>query len=100
MQSQSSGKRYLSYYFSQEGIEIVDFGEEADLYIVNSCAVTKEAENKTRQSGKQDPAKKSCSSSNINRLLCRLITQEGQNPLNNQSFLLPQFLKKKKSWLW
>ena len=39
----------LTTTFSQEGIEVVNFGEKADLYIVNSCAVTIEAENKTRQ---------------------------------------------------
>ena len=39
----------LATTFSREGVEVVSFGEEADLYIVNSCAVTKEAENKTRQ---------------------------------------------------
>jgi len=34
----------LTTTFSQEGIEVVNFGEKADLYIVNSCAVTREAE--------------------------------------------------------
>jgi threonylcarbamoyladenosine tRNA methylthiotransferase MtaB len=35
--------------FVKGNIEIVDFDEVADCYIVNSCAVTEEAERKTRQ---------------------------------------------------
>ncbi|MEN3202741.1 MAG: tRNA (N(6)-L-threonylcarbamoyladenosine(37)-C(2))-methylthiotransferase MtaB [Atribacterota bacterium] len=35
--------------FKKAGFTIVDFDEVADYYIVNSCAVTEEAERKTRQ---------------------------------------------------
>jgi threonylcarbamoyladenosine tRNA methylthiotransferase MtaB len=35
--------------FMDNGYQIVDFSEEADLYIVNSCTVTNEAARKTRQ---------------------------------------------------
>lgn len=35
--------------FQSGGVEVVDFEEVADCYIVNSCAVTEEAERKTRQ---------------------------------------------------
>lgn len=35
--------------FEKAGFTIVDFDEAADYYIVNSCAVTEEAERKTRQ---------------------------------------------------
>lgn len=33
----------------EAGVTIVDFGDVADCYIINSCAVTEEAERKTRQ---------------------------------------------------
>lgn len=35
--------------FKDNGYKIVDFSEKADVYIVNSCAVTNEAARKTRQ---------------------------------------------------
>ncbi|MFN2341288.1 MAG: tRNA (N(6)-L-threonylcarbamoyladenosine(37)-C(2))-methylthiotransferase MtaB [Halanaerobium sp.] len=35
--------------FMDNGFQIVDFSEKADLYIVNSCTVTNEAARKTRQ---------------------------------------------------
>lgn len=35
--------------FEKAGLTVVDFDEVADCYIVNSCAVTEEAERKTRQ---------------------------------------------------
>lgn len=35
--------------FIDNGYQIVDFSEKADIYIVNSCAVTNEAARKTRQ---------------------------------------------------
>src|SRR6056297_3462142 len=35
--------------FIDNGYQIVDFSEEADVYIVNSCTVTNEAARKTRQ---------------------------------------------------
>lgn len=35
--------------FERAGLTVVDFDEVADCYIVNSCAVTEEAERKTRQ---------------------------------------------------
>src|SRR6056297_1042754 len=35
--------------FIDNGYQVVDFSEKADVYIVNSCAVTNEAARKTRQ---------------------------------------------------
>ena len=35
--------------FRKDGFEIVDFGEDADIYIINTCAVTHIAEKKSRQ---------------------------------------------------
>ncbi len=35
--------------FRHRGFEIVDFGEDADIYIINTCAVTHIAEKKSRQ---------------------------------------------------
>src|SRR5690554_5046861 len=35
--------------FKKEGYKIVDFGEDADIYIINSCTVTNEAARKSRQ---------------------------------------------------
>jgi threonylcarbamoyladenosine tRNA methylthiotransferase MtaB len=35
--------------FREAGLEVVDFEEIADCYVINSCAVTGEAERKTRQ---------------------------------------------------
>lgn len=85
----------LATTFSQEGVEIVDFGEEADLYIVNSCAVTKEAENKTRQLVNRILRKNLAPRVILTGCYARLITQEGQNPFEQSVFLLPQFPKEK-----
>ncbi len=46
--------------FAQDGYEIVPFSETADVYVVNSCAVTAEGERKSRQvlhrARRQNPA--------------------------------------------
>ncbi|MBQ6264940.1 MAG: tRNA (N(6)-L-threonylcarbamoyladenosine(37)-C(2))-methylthiotransferase MtaB [Clostridia bacterium] len=39
----------ISKRLEQEGYEIVDSSEEADVYIINSCTVTAESDRKTRQ---------------------------------------------------
>lgn len=44
--AESSG---LAREFSQVGYEIVEFGKEADLYVINTCTVTAAAEKKCRQ---------------------------------------------------
>ncbi|MCX6091195.1 MAG: radical SAM protein, partial [Candidatus Atribacteria bacterium] len=40
---------FIAASFQNAGFELVDFGEDADLFVVNGCAVTQEAEKKTRQ---------------------------------------------------
>lgn len=39
----------LKGIFSQEGFDIVDFGGEADLFVINTCTVTHLADRKSRQ---------------------------------------------------
>lgn len=39
----------MAHLFSQAGYEVTDFADQADVYIVNSCAVTVQAERKSRQ---------------------------------------------------
>lgn len=39
----------LRQSFSSNGYQIVEFGEYADIYIINTCAVTAEAERKSKQ---------------------------------------------------
>ncbi|MEG1763190.1 MAG: tRNA (N(6)-L-threonylcarbamoyladenosine(37)-C(2))-methylthiotransferase MtaB, partial [Bacteroidales bacterium] len=45
--AESSG---LSQQFVEKGYEIVDFKEQADIYVINTCTVTAMAEKKCRQS--------------------------------------------------
>ncbi|MFA6940171.1 MAG: tRNA (N(6)-L-threonylcarbamoyladenosine(37)-C(2))-methylthiotransferase MtaB, partial [Clostridiaceae bacterium] len=35
--------------FKEEGYQIVDFGEKADVYVINSCTVTSMGDKKSRQ---------------------------------------------------
>ena len=39
----------LQQHFAREGYEIVDFEEEADVYVVNSCTVTATGDKKSRK---------------------------------------------------
>ncbi len=39
----------MAHLFRQAGYDVVDFSEVADIYIVNTCAVTLQAERKSRQ---------------------------------------------------
>lgn len=39
----------MSQALENQGIEIVDCGEKADVYVINSCTVTAESDRKTRQ---------------------------------------------------
>ena len=39
----------LMELFKQEGYQIVDFGEKADVYVINSCTVTNMGDKKSRQ---------------------------------------------------
>jgi len=39
----------LAAILKSENISLVDFADQADWYIINSCAVTKMSEKKTRQ---------------------------------------------------
>lgn len=39
----------MAHLFAQAGYQVVDFSSPADVYIVNSCAVTLQAERKSRQ---------------------------------------------------
>lgn len=39
----------LTELFKEEGYEIVDFGEKADIYVINSCTVTNIGDKKSRQ---------------------------------------------------
>ena len=40
---------YIVESFSKAGYGIVDFKEEADIYIINTCTVTSQADSKSRQ---------------------------------------------------
>ncbi len=85
----------LTTTFSQEGIEVVNFGEKADLYIVNSCAVTREAENKTRQLVNRVLRNNLAPRVILTGCYARLISQEEKNPFEEPVFLLPDFPKEK-----
>ena len=85
----------LATTFSREGVEVVNFGEEADLYIVNSCAVTREAENKTRQMVNRILRKNLAPRVILTGCYARLIFQEGRNLFEEPVFLLPSFPKEK-----
>ena len=39
----------FKYYFKKLGYQILKFNQIADIYIINTCAVTQEAERKSRQ---------------------------------------------------
>lgn len=43
----------ISKFFPKEEYQLVDFKEEADFYVINSCSVTQFAERKTRTAAKQ-----------------------------------------------
>jgi len=85
----------LATTFSREGVEVVSFGEEADLYIVNSCAVTKEAENKTRQMVNRILRNNLAPRVILTGCYARLISQERKNPFKEPVFLLPSFPKER-----
>jgi len=85
----------LATTFSREGIKVVDFGEEADLYIINSCAVTKEAEHKTRQLVNRILRKNLAPRIILTGCYAQLIAQEGENPFEKSVALLPHFPKEK-----
>lgn len=85
----------LTTTFFQEGIEVVNFGEKADLYIVNSCAVTREAENKTRQLVNRVLRNNLAPRVILTGCYARLISQEEKNPFEEPVFLLPDFPKEK-----
>ncbi|HXL02979.1 MAG TPA: tRNA (N(6)-L-threonylcarbamoyladenosine(37)-C(2))-methylthiotransferase MtaB [Candidatus Atribacteria bacterium] len=85
----------LATTFSQEGVEVVSFGEEADLYIVNSCAVTKEAENKTRQLVNRILRKHLAPRIILTGCYAYRISRERENPFEESVFLLPDFPKEK-----
>ena len=86
----------LTTTFFQEGIEVVNFGEKADLYIVNSCAVTREAENKTRQLVNRVLRNNLAPRVILTGCYARLISQEEKNPFEEPVFCYPIFPKKKK----
>ena len=44
---------HLLRRMEREGYEVVDFGEEADVYVVNTCTVTSVAEKKCRTAIRQ-----------------------------------------------
>ena len=85
----------LATTFSREGVEVVSFGEEADLYIVNSCAVTKEAENKTRQMVNRILRNNLAPRVILTGCYARLISQERKNPFKEPVFLLPSLPKER-----
>ena len=41
--------------FEEAGYQEVDFKEEADVYVINTCTVTNTGDSKSRQSGKWMP---------------------------------------------
>lgn len=43
----------MARLFRRQGWQVVDFGEEADAYVVNTCAVTRRSEAKSRQAVRQ-----------------------------------------------
>ena len=46
--NQSEGESFMEY-FKENGYEVVDFNELADIYLIHTCTVTSQADSKSRQ---------------------------------------------------
>lgn len=92
----------ISRQFSPEGYDIVDFHDEADLYVIHSCTVTANAEKKTiaaiRQSHKRNPDAKIAVIGCMSELDPeRLRKQDGVEWVlgNNDKYVLKEILESK-----
>ncbi len=74
---------------ASSGFEVVDFSAESDIYIINSCAVTKEAERKTRQCVRQALRRNAQGLVLLTGCAARLFWQREYNPWGARVVLLP-----------
>ena len=61
--------------FRDEGFDRVDFSEKADIYVINTCSVTENADKRFKTIVKQAQKAKSRSFCCCNRLLCTIKTR-------------------------
>lgn len=74
---------------AQNGFEIVDFSEESDFYLINGCAVTQEAERKTRQMVRQALRRNTQALVLLTGCTARLLFKERKDPWNGRVVILP-----------
>ncbi|MEN3185635.1 MAG: tRNA (N(6)-L-threonylcarbamoyladenosine(37)-C(2))-methylthiotransferase MtaB [Atribacterota bacterium] len=79
----------------QNGFEVVDFSQESDLYIVNGCAVTQEAERKTRQMVHQALRRNAQALVLLVGCTARLFWRENEDPWDGRVVILPAQDKEK-----
>lgn len=80
---------------TQNGFEIVDFSEKSDLYLINGCAVTQEAERKTRQMVRQALRRNTQALVLLTGCTARLFLGEHKDPWNGRVVILPAQDKEK-----
>ncbi|MBC7217190.1 MAG: tRNA (N(6)-L-threonylcarbamoyladenosine(37)-C(2))-methylthiotransferase MtaB [Candidatus Caldatribacterium sp.] len=81
--------------FERAGLTVVDFDEVADCYIVNSCAVTEEAERKTRQYVRRAARRNPKASVILIGCCAKLWNHRNGNPLGEKVVILPAREKEK-----
>lgn len=72
--NQSEGESFIEY-FKENGFDIVDFNDIADIYLIHTCTVTSQADSKSRQMIRK--AKKTNSSSKVIVTGCYAQTEPG-----------------------
>ncbi|MGC8778169.1 MAG: tRNA (N(6)-L-threonylcarbamoyladenosine(37)-C(2))-methylthiotransferase MtaB [Candidatus Caldatribacteriaceae bacterium] len=73
----------------RNGFEMVDFSQESDIYLINSCAVTQEAERKTRQVVRQALCRNPQALVLLTGCAARLFRREGKDPWKGRVVILP-----------
>jgi|YNPMSStandDraft_1061717.scaffolds.fasta_scaffold05367_4 threonylcarbamoyladenosine tRNA methylthiotransferase MtaB len=79
----------------EKGFEVVHFSEVSDLYIINGCAVTQEAERKTRQMVRQALRRNPGALVLLAGCAARLLRKEAQNPWDERVVVLTSQEKEK-----
>lgn len=75
--------------FAEHGFEITDFSNVSDIYLINGCAVTQEAERKTRQMVRQALRRNPQARVILTGCAAQLIFQEGKNSWDERVIVLP-----------
>ncbi|MGQ9473806.1 MAG: tRNA (N(6)-L-threonylcarbamoyladenosine(37)-C(2))-methylthiotransferase MtaB [Candidatus Caldatribacteriaceae bacterium] len=79
----------LQRAFAEHGFEIVDFSKVSDIYLINGCAVTQEAERKTRQMVRQALRRNPQARVILTGCAAQLLLQEGKSSWDGQVIVLP-----------